>query len=120
MLKNRSKTLLIATLLSTIYSLYLIIHFYGTTASAEGAEAVGSAIATALVTPHIAMFLIGAVFGWLGLFLKAGWAALVAAILYTVGVFLFFLYIMFALPIMILGFVGFNCQKKINKSASAE
>lgn len=118
MLKNRSKILIIATLFATIYSIYLITHFVSNTASSEGAEAVGSAIATAMVTPHMITILIGAIFGWLGVFLKASWAALVAAILYTVGAVLFLVYFMFSLPILILGFVGFSCQKKINKASS--
>ncbi len=120
MMKNRSKSLLTATILATIYAIYLITYFYGNTASAEGAEAIGSAIATAMVTPHMTMFLIGAAFGWLGFLLKVNWGALVAAILYAVGVFMFLAYFIFSLPIMILGFIGFSNQKKLNNSAAAE
>ena len=65
------------------------------------------------------MFLIGAVFGWLGYLLKQSWAALVGAILYSVGSLLFLAYIMFGAPILILGFVGYANQKKLNKKASA-
>ena len=61
-------------------------------------------------------FVIGAIFGWLGVFLKVSWGALVAAILYAVGTVLFLAYIMFGAPIMILGFVGYAKQKKINKA----
>ncbi len=111
----RSKTLCVANIFSTAYAIYLIAYFFGGTMSASGAEAVGGAIATALVTPHMLMFLIGAVFGWLGFFLKKNWAALVAAILYSVGTLFFIAYFMFGAPILILGFIGFANQKKLNR-----
>lgn len=116
-MKKRSIVLLIGTVLATAYTVYLFCYFLGATASADGAEAIGGAIATALVTPHAIMFLIGAVFGWLGVLIKKSWAALVAAILYSVGTLLFLAYAMFGVPILILGFVGYANQKKINKSA---
>ena len=116
-MRKRSIALLIATVLSTAYTIYLFCYFIGSTASAgSAAEAVGGAIATALVTPHAIMFLIGAVFGWLGYLLKKSWAALVAAILYSVGTLLFLTYIMFGGPLLILGFIGFANQRKLNKN----
>lgn len=114
-MKKRSKALIVATLLATVYAIYLLVYFYGVNKSADGAaEALGGAIATALVTPHMVMFIIGAIFGWLGVCLKANWGALVAAILYTVGTVLFMAYIMFGAPILILGFIGYAKQKKLN------
>lgn len=119
-MKKRSVALWIATILATAYSIYLISYFTGVNTSAEGtAEQIGSALATVLVTPHMVMFALGAVFGWLGILLKASWSALVAAILYAVGAVLFFAYFMFALPIMIVGFVGYAKQKKINAANAA-
>ena len=112
---QRSKTLVVATVLATIYALYLFFHFVVGTMNSEGEEAVAGAIATTLVMPHMAMFIIGAVFGWIALFLKAPWSALVAAILYAVGTFFFILYFMYGVPILVLGFVGYSKQKKINK-----
>lgn len=117
-MKKRSIALSIATVLSTAYTAYLFIYFIGGLASASGADAVGGAIAAGLVTPHAILFLIGAVFGWIGLLAKKPWAALVAAILYSVGTFLFLAYIMFGAPILIMGFIGYANQKKINKKLS--
>lgn len=119
-MKTRSKVLFVATALATIYAIYLVSYFFGATASSEGAEAAGAAIATALVMPHMIMFLIGAIFGWIGFLAKATWSALVAAILYSVGTLFFLAYAMFGAPILILGFVGYAKQKKINKNASTE
>jgi len=115
-MEKRSKVLLVATALATIYAVYLVSYFFGATTSADGAEAVGGAIATALVMPHMIMFLIGAVFGWIGLLTKKAWAALVGAILYSVGTFLFLASAMFGVPILILGFVGYSKQKKLNQT----
>ena len=109
----RSKVLCVANVLATCYVIYLISYFSGAVANADGAEAVGGAIAGALVTPHMIMFLIGAIFGWLGFFIKKSWAALVAAILYSVGTVLFPLYFMFGVPILVFGFIGYSKQKKM-------
>lgn len=110
----RSKTLFVASALATLYTIYLISYFGGGTLNADGAEAIGGAIATALVTPHMIMFLIGAVFGWIGFLAKKTWAALVAAILYSVGTLFFLMYAIFGVPILVLGFIGYSKQKKLN------
>ena len=110
----RSKILFVASTLATLYTIYLITYFGGTMVNAEGSEAVGGAIATALVMPHMIMFLIGAAFDWIGFLAKKSWAALVAAILYSVGTLLFVMYAMFGIPILIFGFVGYSMQKKLN------
>lgn len=114
----RSKILCVANILATAYAVYLISYFGGGVMQAEGAEAVGGAIATALVTPHMIMFLIGAVFGWVGFVGKKSWGALVAAILYSVGTLFFLMYFMFGVPILVLGFVGYSMQKKLNAQNS--
>lgn len=114
----RSKMLSFATAIATVYAIYLITYFSGNTLNAENsAEAAGGAIATALVMPHMIMFIIGAVFGWIGVLAKKNWAALLAAILYSVGTVLFPLYFMFGIPILILGFIGYALQKKLNKQS---
>lgn len=115
MFKKRSKVLLICAIIATIYTIYLISHFSGSMATDDSTEAIGGAIATALVTPHIVMVGLGAVFSWLGFFLKKSWAALVGAILYCVAALVFILYAAFCIPIIILGFVGFSKQKQLEK-----
>ncbi len=118
-MRKRSIILLIATLLSTIYTIFLCSYFFGGVANSEGAEQVGGAIATALVMPHMIMFAIGAVFGFIAYFCKAAWSALVAAILYSVGTLFFLMYAMFGIPILVFGFIGFVNQKKLNKANMA-
>ncbi len=116
MFKNRSKVLFVCALLASLYLLYLLIYFGGTMASEDTAEALGGALAAAIVTPHMVMIGLGAIFSWLGFFLRKSWAALVGAILYCVGALIFMLYIMFCIPLIVLGFVGYAKQNKINKA----
>lgn len=113
-MKKRSVWLLVATILSTAYSIYLVMYFSGAVANSSGSEQVGGAIATALATPHMIVFIVGAIFGWIGYFARKTWAALVAAILYSVATLFFLVYAMFGIPILICGFIGFANQRKIN------
>lgn len=117
-MKKRSIMLWVATILATAYSIYLICYFVGGTASSSGTDALAGAITTTLVTPHMILFLIGAVFGWIGVLAKKAWSALVAAILYSVGTVLFLVYAMFGVPILIFGFIGYANQRKLNKKNS--
>lgn len=116
MFKKRSKALFVGALLITIYVIYLIIHFGSSIFVDDGAEALGGALATALVTPHMFVLALGALFAWIGFFARKSWAALVAAILYCVGALLFMLYMFFVIPSIILGFVGYAKQKKLNSN----
>lgn len=115
MFKERSKVLFVASLLTTAYVIYLMIYFGSSFFSEDGAEVIGGALATALVTPHMLMLGLGAVFSWIGFIFKKSWAALVAAILYCVGAMLFLMYAMFVIPSIILGFIGYSKQKKLSK-----
>ena len=116
-MRKRSIMLIVATVLSTLYAVYLFSYFVGGTVSAtDDAEMLGGAIAAALVMPHAITFLIGAIFGWLGILLKKAWPALVAAILYSVGTLFFLAYVMFGVPLLILGFVGYANQVKIQNN----
>lgn len=100
---------------SCYYLYYFLITYFGSsTLNADGVEALGGAIATALVTPRIILFLIGAIFGRVGFIAKKSRAALVTAILYSVRTLFFLMYAMFGIPILVLGFVGYSKQKKLN------
>lgn len=109
---KRSKLLLAAAILGSLYGIYLLTYFTGVNSSAEGVEAIGAGIATALVMPHMVCVLIAVIFNWLGFALKARWAALVAGIMYAVSMVLMFLYAFFVLLQMIFCFIAFG---KMNK-----
>lgn len=114
MFKERSKALFACAIIATIYTIYLVCYFSSSMLTDSTSEAIGGALATALVTPHMVAIGLGAVFSWIGFIIKKSWAALVGAILYCVGALLFILYAAFCIPLIILGFVGFSNQKKLS------
>ena len=113
MFKNRSKVLFVGSLLATIYVIYLIIYFSGSMQSNDTSEALGGALATALVTPHMLMMGLGTIFSWVGFGLRKAGFALVGAILYSVAA---LVYAPICIPMIILGFVGYAKQLKISKN----
>jgi hypothetical protein len=114
-LNQRSKILFMSACIGLFYIVYLIIHFYTGVTTTTVAKQIGASIATALVTPHIIIISLAVIFNWLGVFMKKNWAALVSAILYCVGGLVFILYILFVIPMIVLSFVGYAKQKKLNK-----
>lgn len=110
---RRKVTLLIAALLGTAYSVYIVSYFVSATATGQSAaEVVGGAIATALVAPHMILVLLASVFAWLGWSLRIAGLALTSGILFCVGGFLFIAYFPFVLLQMVLAFVGFGQTRK--------
>lgn len=116
MFKNRSKVLFVGSLLATIYVIYLIIYFSGSMQSNDTSEALCGALATALVTPHMLMMGLGAIFSWVGFGLRKAGFALVGAILYSVAAIIFLVYAPICIPMIVLGFVGYAKQLKISKN----
>jgi hypothetical protein len=115
MFEKRSKAAFWATLLALAYGVYAIVYWVGANAStADDAEALGAGIATALVLPHVITTWVGIIFGLIGFFTRGTGFQLTAAILYAVGGVLFIIYIVFLIPSIVLGFVGYSVQKKIN------
>jgi hypothetical protein len=120
MLQRRSKATLIATILAFAYGIYSIVYWVGTNSSTtDDAEAIGAGIATLLVLPHIFVTWLGIIFGIIGFFGRKTGFQLTAAILYSVGAVLFIIYALFLLPSIILGFVGYSSQKKLNASSGS-
>lgn len=120
MKRKRSFLLLIALLIGIVY-LCLQANNYSKgvnvvssveTNTAEGAgTALGTAIGMTLLLPHIILVTLAVIFnavGWLG---KARWAALTAAILYSVGGVLGLVNFVFVLVPMILCFVAYGKMK---------
>ena len=119
MFDRRSKASFWATLIAGAYGIYAFTYWVSTNSSTEGdAEALGSAIATVLVLPHLLVTWLGIIFGLFGFLTRKTGFQLTAAILYAVAAVLFFLYALFLLPSIVLGFVGYSAQKKLNKPSS--
>lgn len=118
-MKKRSLLLLIALIIAIVY---LCMQFGNyaegakvVTTDTETAEETGNAIGTALgmaiLLPHLILVLLGAIFnavGWLG---KFRWAALTAAILYTVGGVLGLVNFVFMIVPMVLCYVAYGKSK---------
>lgn len=115
MKKKHSKALLIAAIIGALYSIYLIAYFGGAIGGSQGAEQAGAALATALVTPHMILVVLAAIFNWVAYFTNKRGFALTAGILYSVGGVIFIVYIMFVIPSLVLSFVGYANLKKINE-----
>ena len=114
---GRNILLLISAIMGTAYAAWLIIYFFGVAKQSlapgsvdfeETGKQIGGALATILVTPHIIIVSIAAIFNLLGWYLNKGWAALTAGILYLVGGVLFFIYLPYVLIQAVLAFIGFS------------
>ena len=109
-MKKRSICLLIAVIIATAYLIYLVSYFL------NNADTTAGSIAAMMVIPHTLTLLLGVLFGWIGYLTgKPGWS-LASAILYSVSAILFVMYAMFLVPSIVLGFIGYARQKKMNQN----
>ena len=118
-MKKRSILLLIALIIGIIYLCLQFGNYSNglntmtadTTTAEEAGAAIGTAIGLTLLLPHLILIVLAVIFnavGWLG---KARWAALTAAILYTVGGVLGFVNFFFVLIPMVLCYVAYGKSK---------
>ena len=70
-----------------------------------------------LMLLHFVFFPLGMLCGWLAWFSKKSGGARFAATLYLFGTIFFPIFIVFGLPITIMGYVGASRQKKINRAS---
>ena len=120
-MNKRSVLLFIALIIGVVYLCMQIGNITThanniSTTDAQTAEQVGEQIGTAigitLLLPHVVLVALAVIFnavGWLG---KARWAALTAAILYTVGGVLGFVNFFFVLIPMVLCYVAYGKMKQ--------
>lgn len=87
-------------------------------ATGNSAEVIGGAIGGMLLLPHFGTIVLGAMFGWLSVFLKANWAILTGAILLAVSLILMPTNFFLSLPIAIIGFIGYAHQKKLQQKSN--
>lgn len=113
-MKRRGKVLLlIALIIGVIYCIYSISYWSGVGNNATtDSEAIGAGIASMLVLPHLVMVGLAVIFNALAFFMYNKPFALVAAILYTVGLALFPAYFMFVIVEMVLCYIAFARMKK--------
>lgn len=110
---NRSKALFFAGIIGVLYAIYIVSYFASTMTTGSNTSQAAGFIATALVTPHMALVVAGTIFLLIGFFSRKPWAALTGSIVYCVAAVVFLMYAFFCIPSIVLGFVGYSKQKKI-------
>lgn len=120
MFKGRSKSLFVGTLIALAYTIYIIGYMASTgdaVSSEDSAEAVGTGLAMLLILPHVTLTVVGTLFGVIAFFSKKAGFALTAGIIWAVAAATFILYAAFLIPSIVLGFVGYTAQKKLNAAS---
>lgn len=121
-MKDKSKLLLVALVLSALYMVYSVWYWFGGGAASQtGGDAsaqLGGVLAAALVTPHLLLAFLGLVFNALGFAMDKRAFALTAGILYAVAIVLFPMYFFFVIIQMILCFVSFAKMRKSVKASA--
>lgn len=118
MKQKKNVLLIISAILGLAYTIYLIVYFTGANAgAASDAESLGTAIATAMVLPHLILIAFATIFNIIAVLTNKGGLALTAGILYAVGALFFLLYALFVAPMIVLSFVGFAQLKKAKQAA---
>lgn len=117
--KNHSKMVLASTILISLYAIYLMVYFYGGVANSNSdSDAAVGVIATALVTPHMILIVLGAVFSIVALFANKNWAAITSCVIVFVSTLLMPIYFMFTIPLGIIGIIAIVCLNKLNEKAN--
>lgn len=109
MFNNRSKVAFAAALLGTLYTLYLLVYFTGGDDS--------SAVAFALVLPHIICNLLATIFAWIGFNKNHKGMMIASLVFFIIAIFAFMLYFLFDLPMVILSAVAIAKVGKIKQQA---
>ena len=139
---KRSKTLLVANILATLYAVFLFFKFEMEILRLGGTEYIHTlkqllqllfdllgmsspaatflSVLLILLRIHVYGFILGSIIGWIAWACKKSGSAKLAATLYLIATICFPLYFFFGLPITIVGFVGAGKQKAINKAAITE
>ena len=102
-------------LLTVAYAAYLISYF-----AKISSENFGSAIATAIVTPHMVCIAVAAVMTIIGFFGKKRWGFLVAGILLVVAAVVFLTYAMMVAVQAILAFIAYARMGVIVKKVTGD
>lgn len=117
---KKSVLLLISMLVGLAYVAYSIYYWTGANAgNGSDTEAVGAAIATAVVMPHLVLAFLALVFNILGFFMSKPAFALTAGILYSVSLLLFPPYFWGVVLELVLCYVAFGLMHSRRNRAPA-
>ena len=126
MSSRRSKAVFFFALVGLIYSVGMIVTWsLGQSALTDlftsdpvlaGLGTVAGGVASIVLLPHFISSVIASVLGVVGFFARNEGFVLAAAILFSVALAMFFLSAVILLPVVVLGFVGYANQRRINAS----
>lgn len=117
MFKNRSIPAFIGLVLAFGYALYVTSYVAGINSGAsDSSEAAAAAVVGLFALPHMLIVWVGVILGTIGFFIRKVGLTLTAAILYACAALFFLVWGWMLIPSIVLGFVGYAGQKKINKA----
>ena len=121
---RRSKAALVFAVLSAVYTVALIVvwwssqsaltELFATDPFSAGLGTVAGGVASIVLLPHFVSAVFGSVLAIVGFLTRNDGLILAAAILFSVAVALFFLSGLLLVPVVILGFVGYAAQRRLN------
>ena len=121
---RRSKVVLVFALLSVIYTVALSVlwssaqstltELFETDPWLAGLGTVASGVASIVLLPHFISAVFGSILAIVGFLSRNDGFILAAATLFSVAVAMFFLSGLLLLPVVILGFIGYANQRRLN------
>ena len=121
---RRSKVVLVFALLSVIYTVALSVlwssaqstltELFETDPWLAGLGTVASGVASIVLLPHFISAVFGSILAIVGFLTRNDGFILAAATLFSVAVAMFFLSGLLLLPVVVLGFIGYANQRRLN------
>ena len=121
---RRSKVVLFFAVFGALYTVALIVLWSGAqSATTElfltdpwlaGLGTVAGGVASIVLLPHFVSSVFASVLGIIGFFTRNDGFVLAAAILFSIAVAMFVLSGLVLLPIVVLGFIGYANQRRLN------
>ena len=123
---RRSKVVLVFALLSVIYTVVLSVlwsnaqsaltQLFETDPLLAGLGTVAGGLASIVLLPHFISAVFGSILAVVGFLTRNEGFILASATLFSVAVAMFFLSGLLLLPVVILGFIGYANQRRLNDS----
>jgi hypothetical protein len=121
---RRSKVVLVFALLSAVYTVVLSVvwsraqsaltELFMTDPFLAGLGTVAGGVASIVLLPHFISTVFGSILAVVGFLTRNDGFVLAAAILFSVAVAMFFLSGLILVPVVIMGFIGYANQRRLN------
>ena len=121
---RRSKVVLVFAVLGALYTVVLAVLWSGAQSALTelfltdpwlaGLGTVAGGVASIVLLPHFISAVFASVLGLVGFFTRNDGFILASAIVFTLAVAMFFLSGFFLVPVVVLGFIGYANQRRLN------